>query len=176
MSDLLYMEFRGLRKIISGGQDGVDRGALEAAHDFGLTTGGTAPNGFRTVRGPDLVLKEKFNLTEHRSRAYQPRTEQNVIDSDGTLIIASALSSPGTALTLTYISKHSKPHFVIDLKSDNIKKKIQEAVEWVKSESIEVLNVAGNHLNPDYHRKVTYEIVYEILFHLQIQNQIQIYN
>lgn len=173
MNDLLSMEFRGLRKIISGGQDGVDRGALEAARDFGVQTGGMAPAGFRTIRGPDLSLKELFGLDEHRSRAYQPRTEQNVVDADGTLIIASSLSSPGTALTLTYIAKHSKPHFVIGLKSDNVKAKTQEAVEWIKREAIEVLNVAGNHLNPEFHHSSAYEIVREILFLLQVQDQIQ---
>ena len=72
-------------KIISGGQTGADRAALDAAIELGLPHGGWLPRGRKTESGP---LPLKYNLRELDSDRYRDRTEQNIIDSDGTLIVS----------------------------------------------------------------------------------------
>lgn len=71
-------------KIISGGQTGVDRGALEAALEAGIECGGTCPAGRKAEDG---IIPEIYPLTELESTVYSDRTRKNVIDSDATLII-----------------------------------------------------------------------------------------
>lgn len=110
----------GLR-IISGGQTGVDQISLGCALAAGLPTGGTAPKYYNTETGgcPKLKL---YGLKEHSSSKYPPRTEQNVRDSDATVIITANSSdsarsmagrrSGGSALTYSYCIRHGKPCLV----------------------------------------------------------------
>jgi len=103
-------------RIISGGQTGVDRIALDAARKAGLQTGGTAPRGYLTENGPDPSLRE-FGLADHRSPQYPPRTKQNIVDSDVTVLFtnnphdrAESLikRKGGSALTLKYCKELGK--------------------------------------------------------------------
>ena len=73
-----------LNRIVSGGQTGVDQGALEAAIQLGIDHGGWCPLGRKCETG---VISGKYSLTETDSPKYKVRTQQNVIDSDGTLIL-----------------------------------------------------------------------------------------
>ena len=77
-------DYGGLRKIVSGGQSGVDRGALDAAIARGCNHGGWCPAGRRAEDGP---IAERYQLRETEAAKYEVRTEQNVLDSDGTLIL-----------------------------------------------------------------------------------------
>ena len=74
-----------IRKIISGGQTGADQAALDFAIDRGIPHGGWVPKGRKTETG---MLPEKYQLKEMETASYSKRTEQNVIDSDGTFIIS----------------------------------------------------------------------------------------
>jgi len=74
-----------LTKIISGGQTGADQAALDAAIEMGIPHGGWIPKGRLTEAGP---LPEKYNLQEMPSKDYLKRTQQNVLDSDGTLFFS----------------------------------------------------------------------------------------
>ena len=141
MNQILKYDFQGLKKIISGGQIGADRGALEAAKTAGIQTGGTAPRGWRTEFGPAPDLAD-FGLVEHYSPEYRYRTEKNAAESDGTLIIASDLQSPGTSLTIAICKKISKPFFVLKLPYKEAD--IPTIVNFIKGFQIETLNVAGN--------------------------------
>ena len=130
-----------LRKVISGGQCGVDRAGLDEAYSFGIETGGTAPRRWRTHFGSDFSL-ESLGLTEHFSAEYPPRTECNVVNSDATLILASNLNSPGVSLTRKLCHKHNKPFLCIKLpfkESD-----ANEAASFIRNQGVAVLNVAGN--------------------------------
>lgn len=122
-------------KVISGGQTGVDRLGLEIAKKLGLKTGGVAPKGFLTENGSDFSLKD-FNLKEHKSSKYPPRTKENISDSDGTVYFASDLSSRGMKLTIKLCQKLNKPYIInpstIDLEN------------WILENNIKTLNVAGN--------------------------------
>jgi hypothetical protein len=123
-----------IRRIISGGQTGVDRTAIEIAKAYGIETGGVAPKGYRTESGPDPTLAT-FGLEQDRSFEYWPRTKRNVLDSDGTALFYEKQSS-GTRLTARYCFAESKP-LILNPDGD-------ELVAFVEEYGIETLNVAGN--------------------------------
>ncbi len=126
-----------LRRIVSGGQTGVDRGALDAAIAAGVAHGGWCPHRRLAENGR---IPRKYRLKETSSPDYWVRTEQNVIDSCGTLILYCGQLSGGTELTYRMAVKHGRPHLLVD---------VLEAVDpasiraWITEHAIEVLNVAG---------------------------------
>jgi len=141
-SQVLILDYPGLTKIVSGGQVGADIGALHAARALSIKTGGWAPRGWRTALGPNPGLAE-FGLQEHFRTEYKFRTEKNVEDSDGTLIVASDVSSPGTSLTISSCYKLKKPFYILR-PSEISTESVDAVVSWIKSYCICVLNVAGN--------------------------------
>lgn len=130
-----------LRKMISGGQTGADQAGLVVGKRFGLETGGMIPKGFKTLAGPRPDLAVKYNLTEHKSDNYVPRTCENVRDSDGTVRLAGNFESRGELCTLKAIGQYKKPYFDVDLSDPP---PVQEFLDWLELHKIEVLNVAGN--------------------------------
>lgn len=133
-------------KVISGGQSGADQAALWAAHDLGILTGGTAPRGWLTERGPAPELGELFGLSEHTVAGYPSRTLQNVLDSDGTLVFGNR-TSPGCRLTRKYAEARDKPLLFVDWRSGEpvpSDAEVQRAADWLNECRISVLNVAGN--------------------------------
>ena len=100
-------------RIHSGGQSGADLGALVAAKRAGLQTGGVAPLGFLTEKGPQPVLA-KYGLVECNSKEYPVRTRLNIVQSDMTLILARTPLSGGSKMTLEMAKEVGKPVFVID--------------------------------------------------------------
>lgn len=143
MTGIIEYAFEGLYMVVSGGQCGVDRGALDAAKAWPLRTGGWVPKGWRTMEGADPSLAQ-YGCTEHSSADYPPRTELNVRESDGTLIIASRPNSPGTALTQRLCEKHKRPYMVVKLPYANEQSVVDDIVEWVMRNAVGCLNVAGN--------------------------------
>lgn len=121
-------------QVISGGQTGVDRYGLEVARELGIKTGGTVPRNYYTDDGPDLSLIE-FGVKESPFFGYPHRTEQNVKDSDATVLFGD-LSSPGCRLTIKLCKKHGKPYFENPSPDELFSKIILYGVK--------VLNVAGN--------------------------------
>jgi len=130
----------GLRKVISGGQTGADIAGVIAADLAGIETGGWAPPGWLTEKGPDANLAE-YGLKEHHIKGYVGRTYANAEDSDGTIRFAADFNSPGEICTLKAIEKYGKPHFDVDF---NNPPPTTEVVDWIRDNKIEVLNVAGN--------------------------------
>ncbi len=127
----------GLRRVVSGGQTGVDRAALDTAIALGLEHGGWCPRGRLAEDGR---IPDRYSLKEMASSLYWLRTEQNVIDSDGTLILYRAELSGGTELTHRMSFKHSRPRLAVDLKSDPDPETVRV---WLRDEEIGVVNVAG---------------------------------
>src|SRR6266404_7775537 len=120
-----------IEKVISGGQIGADIAGLKAAHLLGIPTGGTAPKGFKTQLGFNPELGWNYGLVEHDSPLYPPRTEQNVINSDGTIRLAQNFSSPGERCTLKFLTKHNKPHLDIRMypkRSESVSDQLDLAV------------------------------------------------
>ena len=168
LSQIVQFEYHGLRKIISGGQVGADRGGLEAAKKFSFPTGGWAPAGWRTDKGSDPSLKE-LGLLEHSSSAYPPRTKLNVIESDATLIVASNPGSPGCWLTQKLCTANKKPVFILRPVFTN--EEHLKLVDWVISNQVEILNVAGNRdkagqIIPDLHHITADQAVSWLLYEL----------
>ena len=101
-----------IRKIISGGQTGADRAALDVALKLGIPHGGWIPKGRKAEDGP---LADIYKLKEMSTDSYPKRTEQNVIDSDGTLIIARGKLTGGSDYTRKMTLRHRKQLLGIDL-------------------------------------------------------------
>ncbi|WDQ19196.1 putative molybdenum carrier protein [Rhodopirellula sp. P2] len=124
--------------IISGGQTGVDRGALDAAIALDLPHGGWCPAGRIAEDGR---IPDRYLLQEHASRHYPDRTEQNVIDTDATLILYRNKISGGTALTKRICKRESRPCLAADLASP--KTAAQRIRTWLDKTRPANLNVAG---------------------------------
>lgn len=128
-----------LSKIISGGQTGVDRGALRAAMSLGVAHGGWCPKGRRAEDG---VIDSVFQLRETTTREYAERTELNVMDSDGTLILYRTEITGGTKLTRRLARKCRKP--LLELKLPIETDVAYEAIQsWLQTNEIQTLNIAG---------------------------------
>ena len=101
-----------VKKIISGGQTGVDQAAIDVAIKMGIPYGGWLPRGRKTEKGP---LPGKYLLQELPDRSYSKRTEKSVIDADGTLIISRGKLTGGSKLTGEIAEKNDRPCLHIDL-------------------------------------------------------------
>ena len=126
-----------LTKIISGGQTGVDRGALNAALKHKFPCGGWCPAERRAEDGP---IPKHYPLKEMSTTRYLNRTRRNVEDSDGTLIITKGIPTGGTKHTIDCACQLSKPYIIIDLE---ININISTIRTWIKESNIKILNVAG---------------------------------
>jgi hypothetical protein len=124
-------------KIVSGGQTGVDRAALDVALELGLPCGGWCPKGRRAEDG---CIDERYPLQETPWEGYPQRTEWNVRDSDGTLILTCGEADRGTALTVELAQRKKKPRLVVDVGGEVDVKAIRT---WAEENGIRVLNVAG---------------------------------
>ncbi len=130
----------GVTRIVSGGQTGVDRAALDFAMSHGIDHGGWVPKGRKAEDGP---LPPRYRVDETRTSSYGERTRRNVADSDATLIVFDGRLSGGTALTHAYAVRAQKPVLLVDV-SDMPLPDIAAAIRsWLSSNKIKVLNVAG---------------------------------
>ena len=133
-------------KIVSGGQTGVDRGALQAAMDLGLDWGGWAPKGWRSEDGAIPPIY-RAKMREHASTNYLGRTRRNVLDSNATLIIVTSYPlNGGTLKTRIFCQEAARPHFVVALGEAGAVEKVRTWLgQFFAAEhpSPFVLNVAG---------------------------------
>ncbi len=136
-----------IKKIISGGQTGADRAALDFAISRDIDYGGWVPLGRRAEDGP--IPTSYRALTECESTRYEERTERNVADSDGTLILSHGAPFGGTLLTSKIAANLLKPHLIIDFQIDATASAAAKAIEWVEDNEIETLNVAGPRASSD---------------------------
>jgi len=126
-----------LKKIVSGGQTGVDRAALDGAMEVNFSVGGWCP---KERIAEDGKIDTKYPLIETNSQNYTIRTEKNVIDSDGTLVFINKELEGGTLNTVKYCEKHKKPVKVVDTNKDF---DISSILNWIKENDIATLNIAG---------------------------------
>src|ERR1017187_5807855 len=132
------MKIESLR-IISGGQTGADRAALDWAIEHGIPHGGWCPAGRKAEDGP---IDLRYQLKETPSSNYLQRTEWNARDSDGTVIFSLAEHLSGGSLkTVAFAIKHRKPH--LHLSATSKVDAVQELKQWMQQNNIRVLNVAG---------------------------------
>jgi hypothetical protein len=126
-----------VNRVVSGGQTGVDRAALDVALEMGIPCGGWCPRGRRAEDGP---IPDRYPLRETPSAAYPERTAWNVRDSDGTLIITRGRPRGGTALTVSLARRGGKPVLVVDLEAGA---RVSDARAFLAENGIRVVNVAG---------------------------------
>ena len=126
-----------LRRIVSGGQTGVDRAALDAARAAGIPIGGWCPHGRRAEDGS---IPDRYPLRETPSADPAQRTEWNIRDSDGTLILHRGLLAGGTALTAALARRYGRSLLALDLDAAPDPAVI---AAWLAGQGIDVLNVAG---------------------------------
>ena len=124
-------------KIVSGGQTGVDRAALDVALELGIPCGGWCPRGRRAEDG---VIPARYPLQETPWDGYPQRTAWNVRDTDATLVLTLGEPDRGTALTIRLARANGKPCLVVDLGAGN---GVEEARAWLGENGVGVLNVAG---------------------------------
>ena len=154
-----------LKKIISGGQTGADQAALDTAIKLDIPHGGWIPKGRPTENGK---LPDKYKLKEMSTKSYPKRTEQNVIDSDGTLIITHGKLTGGSKLTQKVAKKHDRPCIHIDLNKTLVFMASSEINSWIVENNIEVLNVAGSRASkdPEIYKDVFYIVEGAVLLGL----------
>ena len=146
-----------ITKIISGGQTGAARAGLDAAINKRLPCGGWCP---KDRKAEDGQVPKKYPLQETDSDDHSVRTEQNVKDSDGTIVFTFGEPIGGSALTIEFAEKHEKPVLQIDLSKNSKQFLLDEICGWIIRNKICVINVAGSResKNPGI-----YNSVYNIL-------------
>jgi len=130
-----------IAKIVSGGQTGADRAALDFAIAHGIAHSGWCPKGRKAEDGP---IGPRYALAETPSADYLQRTEWNVRDTDGTVIFTVATKlTGGSKRTAEFAARHSKPVIHLSQAADGPAAAAKLAA-FVRDHGIKVLNVAGS--------------------------------
>ncbi|MGH7457698.1 MAG: putative molybdenum carrier protein [Longimicrobiaceae bacterium] len=126
-------------KLVSGGQTGVDRAALDVALELGVACGGWCP---AARRAEDGAIPERYPLQETPSSRPGQRTEWNVRDSNATLILCPDEPVPGsgTAYTVKMAKKHGRPYLLADPDDPAAVERVRD---WLEEQRVNVLNLAG---------------------------------
>ena len=155
-------------KIVSGGQTGADRAALDIAVKVGITHGGWIPKGRLAEDG---VLDDKYQLREMETSKYNRRTEQNVIDSNGTLIISHGELTGGSEFTREMAIYHNRPWLHVDLNNTIAFQAAEKIRIWIAENEIKVLNVAGSRASKDPDIYNATADILEAAFYLDLINE-----
>jgi len=130
-----------LKRIVSGGQTGVDRGALDAALGEDFPCGGWVP-GDRMAE--DGVISDRYPLTPLPNGNYQQRTRLNVVDSDGTDILYEGFLGGGARLTRDLCELLNRPCILINAREAPGPIEVAEVIlKFIEDNNIGTLNVAG---------------------------------
>jgi len=163
---------RILKRVISGGQRGVDIAGVRAAKLLGIKTGGHMPEGFITQDGPKIGYKWQYGMVDDTPPLekngefkpdYKTRTWKNVQEADATIRIATDFDSYGEVCTLNAIQHYQKLHLDIYLiplwtidGETQYRIPQRELAYWIVSHGIETLNIAGNSYNSIYDKAYAY--------------------
>jgi Circularly permutated YpsA SLOG family len=166
-----------IKEIVSGGQTGVDRAALDIAIDLEIPHGGWCPH---ERKAEDGIIPAKYNLQEcpaptqaesiDPDAIYKIRTELNARDSDGTLIILKNDPIGGTLYTIAMAKKYNKPCFIFNLLSNT---EISDAANWIVNNNIHKINIAGPRASQttDIYNSA-YNVLFQLLNHRLLNKKI----
>ena len=129
-----------ITKIISGGQTGADRAALDFAIAHGIPHGGWCPE---ERIAEDGVIPSHYQLMELKGAGYRQRTRQNALDSDGTLIVNLGELDGGSLQTQRFAELHGKPCLVVQVEEKMLPESAGQILAWLRANRIMTLNVAG---------------------------------
>jgi hypothetical protein len=129
-----------IKKIISSGQPGVERAALDVAIKLDIPYSGWIARGRRTRDG---VLPDTYILQETVSSGYSDSIKKNVLDSDGTFILTRGESADPIKLTIDLVQRHNRPYLLVDLTKIRSLNAATVLNTWLKSHNIEILHVTG---------------------------------
>lgn len=135
-----------IRTIISGGQTGADRAALDTAISLGIAHRGWVPLGRKAEDG---TIPPAYRLREMPTASYQARTEQNVFDSDGTVVLSHGPLTKGSALTEKLALRHGRPVLHLDMTALGRADAAEKIAAWVTANGVRDLNVAGPRASHD---------------------------
>lgn len=136
-----------VRRIISGGQTGADRAALDFALENNFEIGGWIP---KNRLAEDGRIPQKYpNLRETKTENSAERTELNVQDSDATLIFSHGALKGGSKLTLEMCDKHAKPRLHVDFEKNDFSQAVKKARQFIFFSDCKTLNIAGAHASED---------------------------
>ena len=152
-----------IKKIISGGQTGADRAALDVALLFNIAHGGWIPKGRKTEDG---TLPDKYQLQEMLTTSYPTQSEKNVLEADGTLIISHGKLAGGSADTRKTAMKHGKPWFHADLNRLPTFQAAMIIEDWISKNEIEALNITGPRASKDPSIYGLATVILELVFNL----------
>jgi hypothetical protein len=164
-----------IEKIISGGQTGVDTAALDSAIHYDVPIGGWCPMGRINETGFINAmydsLKELLGNFSSDQEKYNARTQRNIEDSDGTLIIVPEDPLPviikdGTRLTIQHANLKDKPYICLSL-TDTFEMNAQKLNEWIDTNDIKILNIAGPRESSS---KGIYDLSYQLLEKLLVEH------
>ncbi len=159
-----------VHRIISGGQTGADRAALDFALHFGIECGGWVPKGRKAEDG--VIPAHYPNLVEAESDDPNVRTACNVRDSDATLVVSRGAPSGGSAFTVEVAMRHGKPVFHVDLNRESMDQAVPQVCRWLQDLHPVTLNVAGPRASEDpeiYH--LTKAVLESTFFVLNSKNK-----
>lgn len=164
-----------IKKVVSGGQTGVDQAALAMAIEAGIEIGGWCPKGGLDANGVNIRTLYPV-LKEASTSIPDERTRLNIEDSDGTLIIVPRIPLPpsivdGTKLTIDYAAEKNKPHLEVSLSDKH--DAVDKILSWVDQHDIRVLNIGGPRESswPGIHRE-TCELLGEVFWALKPRVQL----
>ena len=141
------MQKLSIRKIVSGGQTGADRAALDFALENEFEIGGFVPKGRLAEDGK--IPAKYINLSETEATVYAVRTELNVENSDATMIFSQGNLEGGSLLTRKLAEKYDKPFLHINFRKENFKQAVIKARKFLLSGNFQTLNVAGPRASED---------------------------
>lgn len=130
----------GIQRIVSGGQTGADRAALDWAKNHHIPHGGWVPPGRLAEDG---VIDSSYQMSEMASGSYRQRTKKNVEDSDGTLILNLGLFDGGSLATKRFAERMGRPQLVLQLDTLPMVEAREALLSWLGQFPIQTLNVAG---------------------------------
>lgn len=133
-----------ITRIVSGGQTGVDRAALDVAQELGIEVGGWVPKGRLAEDGR---VPDRYDLKETPSSDAVQRTEWNVRDSHATLFFSDGPLVGGSATTFAFAERSGRPHLHVDLSKTTVPEAVDAISRWLSDGRCEVLNVAGPRLS-----------------------------
>ena len=130
-----------LKKIISGGQPGVEIAALDAALKLDIPHGGWA---YKRVREGSGVYPEQYNLKIIDVPSYHTRLEKNILDSDGTVILTHGQLIIGSKIIRDLANKHQRPCLNVDLTSCTMNHAVSSIRKWTTDNDIETVYFTGS--------------------------------